>query len=205
LYRLVEKAPEIIISLIKGIIGSLGMFIQTGLDIIDAIRDSLGDLPNKAIQWGKDMIQGLINGIKSMIGSVGKAASSVADAISNFLHFTKPDEGPLREYETWMPDFIKGLAKSMEKSSYILEDATLDLANDMSNSILGNTSKALRGLKSGISTSLNPTINPSIAYDLNYQLMANAMKEALQEVDVELDDRAVGRFIDKQVSEEVYS
>ena len=35
--------------------------------------------------------------------------------------------------------------------------------------------------------------------------MASAMKEALKEVQVELDDRELGRFVDKQVSEEVYS
>ena len=163
------------------------------------------ELPNKAKQWGKDMVQGLIDGIKSMLGNVGNAVNKVAEKIKNFLHFSRPDIGPLRDYETWMPDFVKGLARTMSNSSGILEDATLDLANDMSNSLLSNTSRALKGLNAGIQSSLNPTINPSIAYDLNYKLMANAMKEALQEVQVELDDRELGRFVDKQVSEEVYS
>ena len=75
----------------------------------------------------------------------------------------------------------------------------------MTQGIFTSTSQALRSLKAGVNTSLNPTINPNISYDLNYMLMANAMKEALKEVKVELDDRQVGKFIDKTVSEEVYS
>lgn len=203
--KVFEVGGDIISKLVQGIKDNMPKVKDKAQEIFNTIKDKLLEIPGKAVQWGKDMIQGLIDGIKGMIGSVGKAVKGVADKIASFLHFSKPDEGALSDYETWMPDFIKGLADGIEKSSYMIEDASLDLANDMSNSIIGSTRMALRGLNSGITSSLNPTINPSIAYDLNYQLMAIAMKEALKEVDVELDDRAVGKFIDKQVSEEVYS
>ena len=42
--------------------------------------------------------------------------SSVASAIKSFLHFSVPDEGPLTDYESWMPDFMHGLAKGIDKS-----------------------------------------------------------------------------------------
>ena len=203
--RTIELGRDIIKWIIDGIGSFLGKLGEKAGEIITKIKDTLMELPNKAKQWGKDMVQGLIDGIKSMLGNVGNAVNKVAEKIKNFLHFSRPDEGALRDYETWMPDFVKGLARTLRGSSGILEDATLDLANDMSNSLLSNTSRALKGLNAGIQSSLNPTINPSIAYDLNYKLMANAMKEALQEVQVELDDRELGRFVDKQVSEEVYS
>ena len=104
-----------------------------------------------------------------------------------------------------MPDFVKGLADGIRKSSYLVENASLDLANDIKRSLFSDTSAALRSLNGGISTSLNPTINPSVAYDLNYKLMAQAMKDALSEMGVYLDERKLGNFIDKTVSEEVYS
>ena len=203
--KMPEFAWQIIKALCDGIYHALPEVLNRATDIIDTIKKELTKLPDKAMQWGKDMINGFTNGIKGMLGKVGETANNVGKKIKEFLHFSKPDRGALREYETWMPDFVKGLATSLKNSSGILESATLDLSSNMANSIIGNTSMALRSLKSGINTSLNPTINPSIAYDLNYQLMASAIKEALQEVDVELDDRAVGRFIDKTVSEEVYS
>lgn len=203
--KLIEAVPKIIGAIITGIANALPTLKEKAGSIIDTIKSVITTLPDKAKQWGKDMIKGLADGITSMISSVKNSVKKIGNTIKDFLHFSRPDEGPLREYETWMPDFVKGLAEGIRKSSYLVEDASLDLANDMSSSILGNTSRALRGLNSGISTSLNPTINPSIAYDLNYKLMANAMKEALAEVQVELDDRELGRFVDKQVSEEVYS
>lgn len=195
-------------SLIKWIIEGLKSFLSNlGTEagkIIDTIKEALKDLPNKAMTWGKDMIDGLAKGIKGAISKIKDAVGNVANTIKSFLHFSKPDKGALREYETWMPDFVEGLARTLRNSSGVLESATLDLANDMSNSLLTNTSNALRGLKSGVEASINPTINPNISYDLNYLMMASAMKRALEECPVILDDREVGRFVDKTVSEEVY-
>lgn len=196
-----EKGKEVVKTLAKGIGDKISAVKDKAKEIVERIKDELVKLPSKALNWGKDMVQGLIDGIKSKIDGVKNAAKSVADKIKNFLHFSRPDEGPLREYEEWMPDFVRGLARTLRDSSYLLEDASLDMATTLAN----NTSQALRGLNAGVSASLNPTINPSYSYDLNYQLMAQAMKEALKEVNVELDDRELGRFIDKQVSEEVYS
>ena len=88
-------------------------------------------LPGKALQWGKDFIQGLINGISSMIQSVINTVSGLADRIRSFLHFSAPDEGPLSDYETWMPDFMKGLAGGIERNRKLVENAVKDVASDM--------------------------------------------------------------------------
>lgn len=55
----------------------------------------------------------------------------MADTIKSFLHFSVPDEGPLTEYESWMPDFMSGLAKGIEKSKGMVKDAVSGLAADM--------------------------------------------------------------------------
>ena len=216
IYKLVEglinalvKMPDtgfkIVKALCDGIYYALPEVVNRANDIIEKIKTKLGELPDKAKQWGKDFIDGFTKGIKNTISKVGDAAKDIAKKVKEFLHFSRPDTGPLREYETWMPDFVKGLANTLRSSSGILAGATKDLANDMSSSLLGATSQALRNLNAGVNASLNPTINPTYAYDLNYKMMAIAMKEALQEVKVEMDDREMGKFIDKTVSEEVYS
>ena len=196
-----DKGKEIVKELAKGIADKIPNIKEKAEEIIDKIKEELTKLPDKAKQWGKDMIKGLTDGIKSKYEDLKNGVKGAANKIKEYLHFSRPDTGPLRDYETWMPDFVKGLAKGLKDSSYILENASLGLATSLAN----NTSQALRGLNAGVNASLNPTINPRISYDLNYQLMAQAMKEALKEVNVELDDRELGRFIDKQVSEEVYS
>lgn len=83
------------------------------------------------LEWGKDMINGLINGIKSMIGNVGKAINGVANKIRSILHFSVPDEGPLTDYESWMPDFMSGLARGIESNKYKVVSAIRSLAADM--------------------------------------------------------------------------
>ena len=89
------------------------------------------NLASSAFSWGADIINGIVNGIKSCIGKVKDAVCSVADTIKSFLHFSVPDEGPLTEYESWMPDFMFGLAKGIEKSKGMVKDAVSGLAADM--------------------------------------------------------------------------
>ncbi len=89
------------------------------------------NLAASAFSWGADIINGIVNGIKSCIGKVKDAVCSVADTIKSFLHFSVPDEGPLTEYESWMPDFMYGLAKGIEKSKGMVKDAVSGLAADM--------------------------------------------------------------------------
>lgn len=123
-----------------GNLASKGASAAKGL--ADNIINGIKHLPKEMLNWGKDMIQGLIDGIKNMIGKVGDAVKGVADKIKGFLHFSRPDEGPLREYEKWMPDMIRGLTSSLDKASPSLINKVKDLAQDMSDSFkIGGTVK----------------------------------------------------------------
>ena len=95
------------------------------------VKDHITGLASQAFNWGKDMVMGIVNGIKSCIGAVGNAVSSVADKIRSFLHFSVPDEGPLTDYESWMPDFMKGLAKGIENSRGMIKSAIKNVSADM--------------------------------------------------------------------------
>ena len=74
---------------------------------------------------------GIVNGIKSTIGAVKDAVCSVGDTIRFFLHFSVPDEGPLTDYESWMPDFMSGLAKGIEQSRGAVRAAICSVADDL--------------------------------------------------------------------------
>lgn len=95
------------------------------------IKGLFGAMANDAVGWGKDFIQGLINGIKGMIGSVVNVVKDVASTITSFLHFSTPDEGPLANYETWMPDFMSGLAQGIERNKGLVKKAISGLAAEM--------------------------------------------------------------------------
>lgn len=89
---------------------------------------------NKASSWGSDMMSGLAKGIRGATKWVTNAVSNVARTISSWLHFTRPDIGPLREYETWMPDFMKGMTDGIERNKSKLIDSIKTISNDMANS-----------------------------------------------------------------------
>jgi TP901 family phage tail tape measure protein len=95
------------------------------------VKDHIVGLASEAFNWGKDLIMGIVNGIKSVIGKVGEAVSDVASTIREFLHFSVPDKGPLTDYESWMPDFIGGLAKGIEQSRSLIDKAMAGITGDM--------------------------------------------------------------------------
>ena len=115
----------------NGIKGTMGKIVSSIKEGFNNAISFITSLPSKALQWGKDMIMGIVNGIKSCIGAVGDAVSSVANKIKSFLHFSVSDEGPLTDYESWMPDFMKGLAKGIEDSKSMVARAMDGVAADM--------------------------------------------------------------------------
>lgn len=126
------------LSAIKNIVGKIASSIKSGFQTAISFITSL---PSQALQWGKDMIMGIVNGIKSCMSAVGDAVKGVAEKIKSFLHFSVPDEGPLTDYESWMPDFMNGLAKGIEKSKAVVAKAVEGVADEMMITPLKATSK----------------------------------------------------------------
>lgn len=105
-------------ALAGGIIGIAGKLLGTSID-------------TEADGWGKDLVKGLAKGITDGGGIIAKAVSWIGGIIKGFLHFSRPDEGPLREYEKWMPDMIQGMADGIRNNAYLLQDAAADLGGKL--------------------------------------------------------------------------
>lgn len=195
--KIVQAAWELIVKLASGIINCLPSIVQAAFEIIQAIWNVLKELPGKALQWGKDMIQGFINGIKSMLGDIGNAAKNVGSKIREFLHFSRPDKGPLREYETWMPDMIKGLTKTLNASSPELYNASKNLSEKIANgldisNIYDKMSSAVNFETQRLSANLSTTAN--VNRNLNVSLNQSRS-------DVILDGRKVGQSVSPYMSQ----
>lgn len=136
--KLWDGAKNIVNNIKQAFLNMRDKIAETVGNVKDAIIGGIGkavewitSLPGQAIQWGKDMIQGFIDGIKSMIGKIGDAISGVANKIASFLHFSRPDVGPLRNYETWMPDMISGMAAGLKANAHLLADAASEAAGNI--------------------------------------------------------------------------
>ena len=86
-------------------------------------------LAGQAYGWGADIMQGLINGMQSKMAALQATVDQAANIIYSNLHFSRPDEGPLRDYETWMPDFMEGLANGINSNLYQIEGAVGNVAD----------------------------------------------------------------------------
>ena len=122
----------------------------------------LKSLPEKFCQWGKDMIQGMIRGITSMIDGVVGSVKNVASAIASVIHFSRPDIGPLRSYEQWMPDFMSGLAKGIRDNLWMVEDAADALALTTAQPMQLQVAGVLRGNQQTAAANWQP--QPGVAY-----------------------------------------
>ena len=89
---------------------------------------------------------GIVKGIKACIGKVKDAVGNVAETIKSYLHFSVPDVGPLTDYETWMPDFIDGMAKGIDDNKYKLVDAVQGMASDMRIGVPALSAPALKNV-----------------------------------------------------------
>ena len=105
-------------ALAGGVIGIAGKLLGTSIS-------------TEAGSWGADLVTGLAKGITDGGGIIAKAVSWIGGIIKGFLHFSRPDEGPLREYESWMPDMIQGMADGIRNNAYLLQEAAADLGGKL--------------------------------------------------------------------------
>ena len=122
-----------------GIKNTIQELPQIVSNIFDKIGSTISGWIDNAKEWGADFIHGLTEGILSGVNGIIDAVRGIGDKIRSFLHFSRPDEGPLRDYETWMPDFIDGMVKGINENVYKVSSAVKRVAKTMSESMYGGT------------------------------------------------------------------
>lgn len=109
---------------------------QTGMNklppVVNTAVAPVKALGKQSYYWGADIASGIARGLESKKSAIKSQVDDIANYIYANLHFSKPDEGPLRNYEAWMPDFVHGLANGIYKSSPELKSASQYLAETLS-------------------------------------------------------------------------
>ena len=160
-----DRAWNGILEIIGGIVGAIGGVIG---NLVSFLENTFSDLIDIAFSWGKDFIEGLVNGIRSMIGRVADAAGAVAEKIKNILHFSRPDEGPLRDYEQWMPDFVGRMAQQIHQQKGLIADAAKDLAANLNINNMIGTGEASSATSNNTQINFNGNYNFKDKADVDY-------------------------------------
>jgi gas vesicle protein len=128
-----------------------GRIINALKDAVQAIKEEFKNMINNAKKSGADFVSGFIDGIKSKVQKLINQVKEIAETIEEYLGFSCPDKGALSKYETWMPDFMMGLAKGINQNKGIVTRAIASLSKDMALPLDANASMnmALAGADSG--------------------------------------------------------
>lgn len=162
----IREAAGNLLEGIKATIGNVRDAIVTG---IQAAIDWITSLPAEALKWGSDIIDGIVSGIQSAVGRVGEAVKGVADKIKSFLGFSEPEDGPLSDFHTYMPDMIDLMASGITSGKKKVKDALEGMTGEMSVIAKANVvSKATgRGATGGTTDGRTVTQNVNINNQFN--------------------------------------
>ena len=111
-----EEIPQVI-----GEVSKMSQGITATIEALIPLADT----------WSGDMMDGFIQGINAKTSEVEAACRSVAGTVSDYLHFTRPEKGPLRYYEEWMPHMMQGLEEGIRGNMWRVTDQMAALAGSM--------------------------------------------------------------------------
>lgn len=117
---LIENIPRLLVSIAKIIVSVIQTILQMGADVVKAVidvfvnaKDNLMKRIDEAKNWGKDLIDNFIGGIKAKWDAFKNTLSDIAQTVKDFLGFSEPKKGPLSNFHTYAPDmmdlFMKGI------------------------------------------------------------------------------------------------
>lgn len=153
-------------STVSSAMSSLRSTVSSGVANIRSSFNSLGSIASSAYRWGADICSQMAAGVRAAASSVIAAAENVASRVRSLLHFSVPDEGPLSDADTYMPDFMKLLATGIKKNVKSVVKAVQGLAGSMSDnlttpvdslgdwmdSVVGGFATSVRNSQRGISS-----------------------------------------------------
>jgi phage-related protein len=207
--EIVKNLPDILASgiliaveIVKGIAQGMVDFFAP---VSDALSDMLIDLTdwfsrkwNDFKEWGSDMIQAFIDGIKEKWQSLKDTVCDVASSVKDFLGFSEPDKGPLSNFHTFAPDMMDLFAKGIaDNEDTITMQFNRSLQPLMDTDIIPPSFSALP--EKSVNNGGNDTMNKIIA------LLETYFPQLAQQGNIYLDGDKLTSKVDGKLGERVTS
>ncbi len=144
LEQLASDAMEALMSGLESVWGDLTTFFN---NIVTTVTTTIGELPGKMLQWGKDMISNFISGLEEVpvVGTVVK----IAEDVSSRLHHSTPDEGPLKNDDEWGYDLMDNFITGIREKESDIKAAINDVAG-----VIADTSGGFGALNANVTGSM---------------------------------------------------
>lgn len=125
---LIQNAPQMLSAaweLIKMLAEGLWTYVKEVVSAIGKvftrIKEGFTEKIEAAKDWGKDLIQKFVDGIKEKFQKLKDTISNVAQTVKDFLGFSEPEKGPLSDFHTYAPDMMKLFAEGIDDNDYLID------------------------------------------------------------------------------------
>ena len=158
LTALIGDLPNIILAVVGALIDLISAMLEylstdALTDITNVFASIFDGIVAGASTWGTDLMKNFIDGIASKVGELTSQVNDIAGTVSDYLHFSEPEKGPLSDFNESGADMIKNFIGSMESEQYDLEAALNETASVIgqgwSNSLSISANAALSGSQGG--------------------------------------------------------
>lgn len=197
---IIRNLPQILESGIKlvgefgaGIIRGIPKLLGKALTIFNEVKREFASMDWKSI--GKNLLDGIINGISGAVGSLIKAAKNAATSALNAIKNKLGIHSPSRVFENEVGKMIPpGLAKGIEGNLKPVQDAMDSLSAESIGMMNSDFNMSKRLIIDGKNHSTSDQL-------IDYNKFAETLLQVLKYLKIELDDEEVGRFIDERLLE----
>ena len=124
--NLLVKIPEIVENVVASLIECIPMLINGLFTVMEAIGDAIAGLIKSAGNWGKDLIDNFVQGIKDRIQHVIDTIRQLAENVKALIGFSEPETGPLSDFSSYAPDMMELFARGIRDNAHLVTDSVAD-------------------------------------------------------------------------------
>ena len=145
---------------VQAVVGGVNDAIGWFRRLPGMITGAFGDAGSMLFDIGKNIIQGLINGIKNMIGSVKNVAGDVAGAVKDKFKSILGINSPSTVFAMYGKNIVQGLTNGIDTNASMATNAVSSMANGLMVSPVSTTMQGMGSVPiNGVSNSSSSVEN----------------------------------------------
>lgn len=162
--------------------------ISKTIDRDKSVKESMQELAKDAdegfnnnvngSEWGSDLTKEMSDGMTSSQSKswITSAVETVSGWISDFLHFTVPEKGPLSDMDKSMPDMIELMAKGILQSKGKLLNVTEKMAQELKDKLMLDSMASIGSLTKMQGNAISKTIDRTKTIYTTPQIVFNVQE-----------------------------
>lgn len=164
---------------------------MTAVDAVTEIKDGFSEGVQAAKEWGSDLIDNFIGGIKEKWENLKNTVVEMAQMVQDFIGFSEPKMGPLSNFHTYAPDMMDLFAKGIKDNKHKITGELSTALHSVENTIT-SVNAGMRGGYGNITNNIHIS-GATFANGYDTYRTAEEISRNLKQLQIR-DMRAVGGY-----------